>query len=261
MSKFSWSDIPRNALIGGGLALLVVAGLGLKMGLDLKALHAAGVTTSPVQGASENTAPSDKPITPLTGFRSANFGDDEAAVRAAITKDFNVPSDKITEGVSALEKTKLLAVRVKDVVPDSGIAEIVYILGYKSQKLIQVNLVWGTNFSPDLTAQQFGAVASQLGQYFAEMGLDPKTVSVNQKLPNNALRVFAGRDADGHLVTLLYQEGETKVTPPADKADDKAKAKAKPAAESVTRKVAGLRLSYVADPAAPDVYKIEKGKF
>lgn len=255
MSKFSWSEIPRKALIVGGLALLVVAGLAVKMGLDLQALQAAGGTAAPVSEASEPTGVSDKPAYILSGFRSANFGDDEAAVRKAIEKDFNVPDDKITVGESTLEKTKLLAVRVKDVVPDSGTAEVVYILGHKSQKLIQVNLVWGTNLSPDMTPQQFGAVATLLGQYFADQGFDPKNVTVNQKLQNGAVRVFNGRDAEGRMVTLLFQEGEVKAVKPDGK--DKAKDDAAPA----TRKVAGLRLSYVANPTEPDIFKIEKGKF
>ncbi|MDO8288245.1 MAG: hypothetical protein Q7T44_03400 [Parvibaculum sp.] len=259
MSKFSWSEIPRNALIVGGLALLVVAGLVVKMGLDLRALQAAGDTGAPASEVSETTDASDTSAFILSGFRSANFGDDEAAVRKAIEKDFNVPGDKITVGESTLEKTKLLAVRVKDVVPDSGIAEVVYILGYKSQKLIQVNLVWGTNLSPEITPQQFGAVATLLGQYFAELGFDPKKVTVNQKLQNGAVRVFNGRDAGGRMVTLLFQEGEVKAEKPADKVADKSKAKDDVA--PVTRKVAGLRLSYVANPVEPDIFKIEKGKF
>ncbi|MGV8997335.1 MAG: hypothetical protein ACOH12_10360 [Parvibaculaceae bacterium] len=262
MSNFKWSDIPRSALIGGGVALLVVAGLTLKMGLDLKNLPAGDAATSASSAAagSSDATLANKPVATLTGFRSASFGDDEAAVRAAITKDFSVPDDKIASGESPVEKTKFLVVHVKDVVPGSGIAEIVYILGYKSQKLIQVNLFWGSNFSPELTPQQFGAVASQLGQYFNELGLDPKTISANQKLPNNTLRVFSGRDAKGHLITLLFQEAEAKLDKPDVKASDKTdKAKADAAPE--TRKIAGLRLAYVAAPEAPDIFKIEKGKF
>ena len=42
MSKSSWSEIPRGALIAGVVALLVVAGLATKMGLDFAELQKNG---------------------------------------------------------------------------------------------------------------------------------------------------------------------------------------------------------------------------
>tara|TARA_R110000868_G_scaffold242393_6_gene497920 strand:+ start:4341 stop:5117 length:777 start_codon:yes stop_codon:yes gene_type:complete len=258
MSKSSWSDIPRGALIAGVVALVVVASLAIKMGLDLKALQDSGQAGVPRVAASEGEGASTAPRTPvvIAGFRTARFGDDEAAVRKAIETDFGVASDKITEGTSPLEKTKLLAIRVKDVVPESGIAEIVYILGYSSQKLIQINVVWSSQLSPDFTPQQFGATATILGNYLARQGFDPESVTVNQRLPNGVVRVFNAKDLEGHLVTLVFQEGELKAA-----LDDKASDADKKKAEAATRKVAAVRLSYVADAANPDVLKIEKGKF
>lgn len=257
MSKSSWSDMPRGARIAGVFALLVVAGLATKMGLDLVELQKSGqtISTRVVAQGGDGAAEARTPVV-VAGFRSARFGDDEAAVRKAIETDFGATSDQITEGASQLEKTKLLAIRVKDIVPESGIGEIVYILGYTSKKLIQINVVWSSQLSPDFTPQQFGAVATILGNYFARQGFDAKTVSVNQRLPNGVVRVFNGKDLEGHLVTLVFQEGELQVTP-----DEKASEAEKKKAAAATRKVAAVRLSYVADAENPDVLKIEKGKF
>tara|TARA_R110000868_G_scaffold54857_2_gene170998 strand:- start:6025 stop:6801 length:777 start_codon:yes stop_codon:yes gene_type:complete len=258
MSKSSWSEIPRGARIAGVIALLVVAGLATKMGLDFVELQENGQAISTrvaTPGAGDAAVEPRTPVV-IAGFRSARFGDDAAAVRKAIETDFGVASDKITEGASQLEKTKLLAIRVKDIVPESGIGEVVYILGYTSKKLIQVNVVWSSQLSPDFTPQQFGATATILGNYFARQGFDPKTISVNQRLPNGVVRVFNGKDLEGHLVTLVFQEGELKVTP-----DEKASEAEKEKAAAATRKVAAVRLSYVENAENPDVLKIEKGKF
>ena len=75
-------------------------------------------------------------------------------------------------------------------------------------------------------------------------------------MPNGVVRVFNGKDLEGHLVTLVFQEGELQVTP-----DEKASEAEKKKAAAATRKVAAVRLSYVADAENPDVLKIEKGKF
>jgi hypothetical protein len=258
--------MPRGVLLGGGLALLVVCGLAAKMGMDFVALE-RGAGAAPISAASgDKTAPAKTPVV-VSGFRSAHFGDDEAAVRKAIEVDFGVSGDKVIEGRSAIEKTRLLAVRVKDLVADTGTAEIQYVLGYKTEKLIQVNVVMGTQLSPETSPAALGAAASLLGRHFADMGFDPKTVTINDKLSNGALRVFNGRDLEGHLVTLLFQEAEIKTTRPADDtaaakkqaAKDKAGEAAKDAPE--VRRVAGVRLTYVADPDNPDIYKIEPGKF
>jgi hypothetical protein len=271
MSKATWSDLPRNTLIGGGLALLVVCGFAVKMGLDYVALTEGARPHAQAARSAEGDAKSATPKTPIviSGFRSARFGDDEAAVRKAINVDFGIADDKIVSGMNAVEKTKILVIRVKDVVPDTGIAEINYVFGYKSEKLIQITVNMGTQISPETPVAQIGAAANLLGQYFASQGFDPDTVSVNQKLSSGAVRVFNGRDFDGHLVNLLFQEADVK--PAADDkaasdkgAKDKAakdKKTAEEAGDAETRRVAALRLFYVADPQAPDIFKIEPGKF
>ncbi|MCE9648526.1 MAG: hypothetical protein K8R18_02775 [Parvibaculum sp.] len=263
MSKFQWSSVPRRGLVWGALGLLVFALLAWKLGVDYVAARQAE------SGGKEPFS--------VTGFRSANFGDDETAVRAAIAKDFNLEGDAVRVVESPLEKTGLLAVRVRDVIPDSGDAEIVYILGYKSKQLIQVNIVWGTRITPGIQPARIGATATTLGNYFAAQGFVPTSVTINEKLPTGAVRVFAGEDTQGRKVDLLYQEALLKPKPDADKPDaDKPqagkaektgkpaekKAAAAPAASAEpAQKLVALRLSYIKDVVEPDIYKIEKGQF
>ena len=104
--------------------------------------------------------------------------------------------------------------------------------------------------TPETTGVSIAKTALLLRSYFAQQHYDPKTIIHDRKIRNGVL-AFQARDAEGHLVRLIYRE--TPIGKPAEKSDDKAKAEQKLAYT--------LILSYVADPKAPDVFKIEKGAF
>lgn len=257
MSKTKLSALPRRNLLWGVLGLVVAVGLGWKMTADYFTARVADAA-SPHGALSASATP--KPPVEVSGFRSARFGDDETAVRAAIVKDFGAKDDQIREAVSAVQKTKLLAVRVKNVVADSGVAEVVYIFGYASNRLMQVNVVWNSQFAADMKPAQIGVTANVLGNYFANQGFVPTSVTLNQKLPNGAVRVFDGRDKDNHLVTLIFREAvvkEAATTQPDDKSKDAKAGKDK----AKTKRIALLRLSYVENSNNPDVFKITEGNF
>ncbi|HEX7776959.1 MAG TPA: hypothetical protein VF449_10580 [Parvibaculum sp.] len=256
--------LPRNTLIWIVAAGLALGLLAWKFSVDYAHKQAAG--EAPAAGAMA------EPVI-ISGFRSATFGDDETAVRAAIAKDFS-GGPTITKAESATEKTTLLAIRAKDVIPDSGIAEIVYILGYKSKGLIQVNLLWGTQVTPDVTDAQLGATAQILKQYFMGRGFVPSTIVHDKKMPTGAIVVFSGADAEGRLVRLMYQEALIEAAPPASAVNPQTDPKtgkpaavaknakaASPAEKIAPRRVAALRLSYIVDVKNPDIFKIDKGQF
>ena len=262
MSKTTPSGLSSRNIVFIIAGLLIFAAFAWRMTHDYFAAREADALNPQI--ASQDNGLPRVPVD-VKGFRSALFGDDEAKVRAAIEKDFGAKGDQISVAENETQKTKILGIRVRDVVPDSGVSEILYVLGYKSKALIQVNIIWNTRFAKEMTPKQLGATASVLGHYFAEQGFVPKTVSVNQRLPNGALRVFKGRDKQGRLVTLVFQQGEVNVKPAAtdDKAaTDKKTAKTdeKPAAPEKLR-IAALRLNYVADPENPDIFKVDEGKF
>lgn len=262
MSKLRLPEISRRNLVLGGVGLLGV----LVVGFLIWKFAASGAVEAPAVSAVQ------EPYI-VTGFRSAQFGADEDGVRAAIAKDFGLSGDTVKTGTSPVEKTRLLAVRVKDVLPESGDAEVVYILGHKSKALIQVNIIWGSQLTPNVTASTLGITATVLKQYFAKQAFVPDSVKSGVKLPNGALLVFSALDTQGHLVNLVFQEAllkpaeEAKSGEPAKptakgkgKAKDDAAATAETAA-TAPKKLVALRLSYIKDVRQPDIFKVEKGQF
>src|SRR4051812_4896075 len=106
-----WKSAVPTVLIAGMLAGVVPASAA-----QTKAAPAASVTApdSSVPPTAAGLAAA-APTVELEGFRSARFGTDEAAVRAAIIKDFGVKADAITAGENMAERTKMLSVRVPGV--------------------------------------------------------------------------------------------------------------------------------------------------
>jgi hypothetical protein len=181
----------------------------------------------------------------------------EGAVRAAIATDFGGRIGDMAQAVrvveNKVERTRVLVVRVPDLYPGAGLTEIGYVLGYKSQALMQVNLLWGTPLTPRMTSADIGMVTATLLRYFADEGFSRDQVKANVRLGKGATMVFQGSDAKGRMVQLVRRAE----LPPASATGDKA-ADAKP---SDDRRRLTLRLSYIADPKAPDIFKIEKGQF
>ncbi|CAK0742570.1 hypothetical protein WCLP8_1330001 [uncultured Gammaproteobacteria bacterium] len=66
----------------------------------------------------------------------------EAQVRQAITSDFKTLAEEITKQKNDVEQTTALSFDADNVLPVGGKAKVTYILGYQTQKLIQVNLTW-----------------------------------------------------------------------------------------------------------------------
>ncbi|MBX6324347.1 MAG: hypothetical protein IRY94_21250, partial [Rhodospirillaceae bacterium] len=154
--------------------------LAAAMALAQPALGAGAATgDAAAQGGGAATGES-APVEAIDGFRSARFGMAEAAVLAAIEKDFGLKAGEVAREANPLEKTTALVAQVNDLIPDSGPARIVYILGYKSKALIQVNVVWGRPVveKPDL--KQLATTANILQRYFMERHYAPGSVYVNR---------------------------------------------------------------------------------
>ncbi|MGV8997272.1 MAG: hypothetical protein ACOH12_10040 [Parvibaculaceae bacterium] len=196
----------------------------------------------------------------IEGFRSAHFGMNEGAVRAAIATDFGTRIGPVADAIKVVEnkveRTRILVVRVPDLFPQAGMTEIGYVLGYKSQALMQINLLWGTPVSDKATPEQLSVIATNLQRYFAAQGFAAKDVKANLKIAKGTMLVFQGSDAKGHLVQLI-RRAET-VAPVAPQATDAASTDAKKEARPMRQT---LRLAYIADPKAPDTFQINKGAF
>ena len=112
----------------------------------------------------------------LEGFRSAKFGFNESEVLKAINKDFRVKQKNVSRVVNSNQKTVTLSIDVKDLLVGSGSSKIFYIFGYKSKKLIHVNVVWGSPVQNKPNAEAVVSTANQLRNYFAQKRYQKKWI-------------------------------------------------------------------------------------
>jgi len=183
----------------------------------------------------------------VNGFRSAKFSMTENDVYRAILIDFKTPKEQVVRNVHPTEKTVTLGIKTKDLVPESGTAHIFYIFGYQSQKLMQVNIVWGDPVDPTADPQGVVSTANQLRDHFIKEGYQRDGMAINARLPDESVLVFRGKDRLGRMVILLLKSAMTS-----------AEMKKAPAG-SINHM--SLRLSYIEKPEAPDIFKIKKGDF
>ncbi len=216
---------------------------------------AAGSPTSAIdRPAITNQAPTGgiapQPATPsaagtIEGFRNARFGMSEPQIRVAIHSDFPAVAASLTSTVNPSEKTTVLWLIVPDLLPRTGKARISYIFGYRSKRLIQVNILWSSDRSAAGDEAIVGA-ANSLRDYFVSENFRPDSVVANRQLAPDTILVFRGSD-DQKRTILLVLRGVAATA----RADDR-----KPPRPPLT-----LELSYIEDAAHPDVFKISKGQF
>ena len=220
----------------------------------------------------------------VSGFRSARFGMTQEQVREAIKSDFGIEAKDVKAGNNDQEKTKYIAVQVSNLVPDSGMALVTYLFGYTSQRLIQVNVVWGKLAGQEAKPAELVTTGRLLQQYFVGQGFARDTMIVNRTTNTGAVVLFNGFDEKKRSVLLVLDTMAVPLHPdapppapapapppgakaPAGKPDPKAPAK--PADGKPTDKkqpemqlvAASLRLSYIENAVNPDVFRIQRGKF
>lgn len=219
-------------------------------------LNPAVAVSQPAPPASDQRQPPGPTATPsesepvehakVEGFRSARWGMDAAQVKAAIHKDFGVPADKVKTEENAAERTTVLTIAVNDLLEGAGPARISYILGYKTKKLIQATVLWGTPIDPQAQPEKVVAAANQLRQLFLDSGYQPETVVANARMADGTILVFQGQDTDKHTTVLRL----------ANTAAPTKGSKAEAAGASVV-----LSLSYILDSRSPDIFRLKKGQF
>jgi hypothetical protein len=197
---------------------------------------AAAVTLAPTPAKGQQA-----PV--IDGFRSAKFGMDEKAVKAAIKSDFNLEGKAVRSEVNPLEKTTALVIEVPDLEP-GGKAQVAYILGYSSAKLIQVNVVWGAPINPKATGDQLSGAGTLLRNYFAQQAFPADRRAQDQRLQDGSLLFFQGQDGKTRQVSVVLF-GATVAAKEGEK----------------PTQIFSLRLSYIANPAAPDVFQLKQGSF
>jgi hypothetical protein len=97
---------------------------------------------------------------------------------------------------------------------------------------------------PKATAEQLSGAGALLRNYFAQQAFAPDRRAQDQRMQDGSLLFFQGRDDKARQVSValfganvVAKEGE-KPTP-----------------------IYSLRLSYIANPVAPDVFQLKQGSF
>ena len=178
----------------------------------------------------------------VNGFRSAQFGMKERNVIKAIKNDFGIGKNQVSRKVHPNEKTVTLAIKVKKLLPESGTAKVFYILGYKSKRLIHINVIWGKPVTKNPNAESVVATANQLRNHFAQKKYQKEGFALNAQLGEGIILVFQGKDRKGRAARLLLSN------PKAEK-------------DKKTDKNIALTLSYIEKPQDPDVFRIKDGDF
>jgi len=193
-------------------------------------------------------APPDQSGAPavIEGFRQARFGMNEEQVKQAIRKDFPEAAGKLAHAIHPTEKTTVLSLTVADLLPHSGNARISYILGHRSRKLGQVNIVWSSDGSTAGDETIVGT-ANSLRDYFSAENFKPDSVVANHQLAPDAILVYRASDEQKRTILLVLSGVAA-----AARVEDK-KAPKPP--------LLSLELSYIEDPAHPDVFRMGRGQF
>ena len=178
----------------------------------------------------------------VNGFRSANFGMKERDVLKAIKKDFGIGKNQVSRKTHPNEKTVTLGIQVDKLLPESGPAKVFYIMGYKSKRLIHINVIWGKPITKKPNAEAIVATANQLRNHFAQKKYQKEGFALNAPLGEGVILVFQGKDRKGRAAKILLVnpkvKGDTKV------------------GENIA-----LTLSYIEKPMDPDVFRIKEGEF
>jgi hypothetical protein len=175
----------------------------------------------------------------IDGFRSVKFGMNEKQVLRAIAKDFKILKNTVKRETHPKEKTTALFFRLPRLLEVGGPADIVYIIGYKSKRLIQVNIDWGIEVSKGVPSQEVIDAANLLGKFFNEKRYQKKGYLFNQRINDTTVIVFRGKDKKGRMILLRLKNSK-------DKAGEH---------EKQARKKFSLKLSYIQQPENIDVFK------
>lgn len=198
----------------------------------------------------------------VDGFRSAKFGMTAEEVKAAIVDDFDVARDAIATGENPVEKTTVIAVEVEDLIPDTGPARVYYILGYKSDKLIQVNVVWQPEDPERADAQRLVGAARILQDHFAEKPFPEDNVVANVPVQGRRILVFRGADDRGRTALVVLnlpseeggdpgsEEGQSGGQDETVEAEEGGAGAGTPQGRRFS-----LVLSYIENPESPDMYE------
>ena len=191
--------------------------------------------------AQKEQATTKKPLAVIDGFRSAKFGMGRAEVTKAIFKDFGVASGKVTIINHPTENTQSLAVIVDQMLPRSGKSQVVYVFGYRSNKLMQVNILFGHGVDKSVTSQQVVDLGNMLGNHFFNKRYQKDGLVAHASLNDGSVLIFRGKDQQGRMALLRILNTQ--------QSDKNSEVKI------------SLNLTYIEKPGQPDTYQLNDEDF
>jgi len=192
--------------------------------------------------AQKEQATTEKSLAVIDGFRSAKFGMGRAEVTKAIFQDFGIASGKIAIINHPTEHTESLGISIDNLLPDSGKSQVVYVFGYKSKRLMQVNILTGHPFDTDVTPQQVVDAGNLLGNHFFKKRYQEDGLVAHARLNDGSVLIFRGKDQKGRMVLLRLSDPQS-----SNKDNEGLKI--------------SLNLSYIEKPGQPDTYQLNDEDF
>ena len=192
--------------------------------------------------ATDKSIKNTKPWANIDGFRSAKFGMRMDEVKKAIARDFSITDRKIDAISHPTEQTQSLGISIDQLLPNSGKSRVVYVFGYKSKRLIQVNILTGHPVDTDVTPQQVVDSGNLLGNHFFKKRYQEDGLVAHARLSDGSVLIFRGKDQKGRMALLRLSNPQ----PNAKKGDD--------------LKIS-LTLSYIEKPEKPDAFQLKENDF
>ena len=141
----------------------------------------------------------------VSGFRSAKFGDKEAAVRAAAAKDLGIKSEALETSTNAINGVKTLRASMPNFAPLYVPATVSYAFGSTCQCLIEVAIRWQLPESGPGKEEALGGVRALVDK-FAKEGWEKDRMVLN--------RVVGAVKPGVDLTLMLFrgQQGKSAIT-------------------------------------------------
>lgn len=197
----------------------------------------------------------------LNGFRSASFGQTQQQVYDAIKKDFALNKNQVRVDRKTTEKNTVFSIVVKGFEPFNQDATILYTFGYKSKRLIRVDVALVSK-SEVSNIRTFLENTLLFRDYYAQFDLSGYKVARNAVVDNGLLLwALISEKTDkksGLQITVMNisatQDKDTKhiVIAPLDD----------PKAKGTNKKLpVEFKMVYVSDLQQYDVFKLKDNDF
>jgi len=192
--------------------------------------------------ATDGSIKNTKPWASIDGFRSAKFGMKIEEVKKAIRQDFFIQDGKIDTVTHPTEQTQSLGITINKLLPISGKSRVVYVFGFQSKRLIQVNILVGHPADTDITPQQVVDSGNLLGNHFFKKRYQEDGLMAHARLNDGSVLIFRGKDQNGRMVLLRLSNPQS-----TKNKDEKMKI--------------SLTLSYIEKPLQPDAFQLKENDF